>query len=99
MKGVVLHTELGEELKGCVGTRLGILEAVRLVIPVADLRVEAEGISTLATEGMPKANREAKPFLHGLSEDNFFGIVKSEAEGIGAFWASIDDLGYVWKVG
>ena len=46
---------------------------------------------------MPKADREAKPLLHGLSEDNLFGIVKSEAERIGALWPLVHDLWHVWK--
>ena len=64
-----LYAKLGEELKGRVGTRIGVVDAVRLIVPVTSLRGKTEGIRTLTTERVPETNREAKPFLHGLAED------------------------------
>ena len=102
VEAVVLHAQLGEELKGSVALLLGLHNGIRISGPRALESRTTEHVIALEAEGVPVAHCKAQVLLHGLrfdsggfgylSKNNLIGVVPLEGEIIHARAALILNL-------
>lgn len=75
------QTYLGKELERNVDAALGQFEGIfNALFPRTLERLGPKGVPTsTANKGVPKADAEAQPFLHGLAKKHLFGVVVPKA--------------------
>jgi hypothetical protein len=90
-------TELGKELKRDIDATLGEGNRVRYAFfPGSLQRLGTKRILTAASdERVPETDGKTQPLFHGLSQNDFIGIVVAKGKWVRAIGALVGDLGNV----